>query len=166
MNLSHNDMRDNLRYVYRLAEHSSDRSTHNGAIILNEEGDIIATGANSHVKGYGDEEIHHERPLKYLLTEHAERAAIIDAARNGVGVFGCTMVANWVACPSCARAISLAGITKVICHKQCMDRTPKRWLDEVNLGLEILKNSGVEVIQWDGKVDRIDNLNNGEIWLP
>ena len=76
------------------------------------------------------------------------------------------MIANWVACPDCARGIVLPGIKRVICHKQCMDRTPPRWKEMIDLGLEMCEKNKVPVYQWDGKVGDITNLNNGETWHP
>jgi len=155
--------------VYRIAKlHSTDHSTHNGAILIDEDGDLrtLASGYNSHLSGWGNKDEHHERPLKYSLTEHAERAVIYRAASKGVCTKGLTMVANWVACPDCARGIVLAGIRRVVCHKQCMDRTPPRWKEMIDLGLEMCEKNGVEVVQWDGLVEGIFNLNNGETWQP
>jgi dCMP deaminase len=155
-----------MRRAYLEALNSTDRSTRNGAALYNDDGDRLAVGCNRHLFGYGHKEAHHERPLKYSLTEHAERSVILQAAANGIMTGGLTMVANWVACPDCARAIILAGVERVICHKQCMDRTPPRWTDMVRLGLDMLSYSNVEVVQWDGKVGDIENLNCGEIWYP
>jgi dCMP deaminase len=155
-----------MRAAYDAAENSTDRITRNGSVLVNYDGCILMTGFNHHVDGYGQEEEHHDRPLKYSLTEHAERDVIFKAAREQLRTRGNTMVANWVACPDCARAIVIAGISTVICHKQCMDRTPPRWEEMVNLGLDMLKRGGVQVIQWDGKVGRVSNLNNGEMWSP
>jgi dCMP deaminase len=104
--------------------------------------------------------------MKYNLVEHAERDVIYKAARLHVKTKGTTMVANWVACPDCARAIVLAGIHTVVCHRECMDRTPDRWREMVNLGLFMLRQGGVEVYQWSGLVGRVENLNNGKIWHP
>jgi deoxycytidylate deaminase len=158
--------RKHFAYVYQLAAKSTDRSTHNGAIILDEIGEIAVGGFNHHLKGYGDEESHHERPLKYSVTEHAERDVILQAAALNEPTYFRTMVANWVVCPDCARAIVIAGIKWVVCHKQCMDRTPERWAEMVQLGLDMLIKNDVQVIQWDGVVGGIENLNNGEIWTP
>ena len=165
-----------MRRVYRAAEKSTDRVTRNGAMLVHirnanrvdfhTHSEHVSIGFNHHVTGYGSMDEHHERPLKYSLTEHAERDTILEAARLGRATQGTTMVANWIACPDCARAIFLAGIKTVVCHKQCMDRTPPRWKEMVDLGLEILRRGGVELIQWDGNVGRVKNLNNGEIWWP
>ena len=91
---------------------------------------------------------------------------MLEAGYQSISPEGLTMVANWVACPDCARAIVLSGITHVVCHEECMQRTPKRWKKLVDTGLEILKKGGVELIRWSGKVGDVENLNNGEVWYP
>jgi deoxycytidylate deaminase len=176
--LNDNDIRTLMRYVYKLAAQSTDLSTNNGAILVHEDrwphrpltaSSILAEGFNAHLPGYEDHPQAHERPFKYSVTEHAERAVIYNAAYNGVCTRGLTMIANWVACPDCARAIVLPGLKRVICHKQCMDRTPDRWADMVNLGLSMCENNTtniVPIMQWDGEVGDVENLNNGEIWTP
>jgi len=167
--LSNSDIRELMRKVYRIAMHSTDRSTHNGALLVDEDRNAtrpLVVGYNAHRPGWGHKEEHHKRPLKYSVTEHAERAVIYRAAYYGVCTRGLTMIANWVACPDCARGIVLSGIRRIICHKQCMDRTPPRWKEMVDLGLEMCEKSKVAVVQWDGKVGDVTNLNNGELWQP
>lgn len=148
--------------AYWVAVRSDDRSTKNG-VLLQHRNVTVCTGFNHFIDGYGDLPEHHERPLKYSLTEHAERDVIYKAARCGIYTSGATMVGHWVACPDCARAIVEADIDRVVCHRQCMERTPERWEDMILLGLEILKRGDVELVAYDGKVG-IDNLNGGEIW--
>jgi len=176
--LNHSEIRDLMRHVYTLAELSTDLSTNNGAILIDERlwvpGQkpafaILAEGFNAHLPGYEEHPQAHERPFKYSVTEHAERAVIYNAAYNGVRTKGLTMIANWVACPDCARAIVLPGLKRVICHKACMDRTPERWAEMVALGLSMCEHNTaniVPVMQWEGEVGDVDNLNNGEIWTP
>jgi deoxycytidylate deaminase len=176
--LSNNDIRILMRYVYRLAELSTDLSTNNGAILIDEDkwadrplyADFaLAEGFNAHLPGYENHPQAHERPFKYSVTEHAERAVIYDAAYKGVCTKGLTMIANWVACPDCARAIVLPGLKRVICHKACMDRTPERWAEMVDLGLSMCENNTaniVPIMQWEGEVGDVENLNNGKIWTP
>jgi dCMP deaminase len=165
-NIAYADIWSKMAAVYRTARHSTDQSTKNGAILIQEGWNVIH-GWNHHVEGYGGEPGHHERPLKYDLTEHAESDVIHKAAREGIKTEGLTMIANWVACPTCARAIVGAGIKHVICHQQCMDRIPERWKDQIERGLDILKRGGVELTIWSRKIGGgIENLNNGEIWYP
>jgi dCMP deaminase len=165
MHVAEKDIKIKMFRVYKMAEQSSDLSTKNGALIC-EDGWNIVAGCNHHVEGFVDIPGCHERPLKYEITEHAERDAIFRAVRKGYDVRGLTLVANWAACPDCARAIVLCGIGDVICHKQCMDRTPERWKERVNLGLRILERGGVNVYQWDGEVGGIDALMDGKVWRP
>ena len=167
MDLNDIEIRDLMRQVYHTARHSTDRSTHNGAMLIDERSDRpplpLVLGFNHHLPGWEGE---HERPMKYSVTEHAERDVIYRAAYHGIRTRGLTMIANWVACPDCARGIVLPGIRRVICHKQCMDLTPQRWTKMVNLGLEMCEKNKVPVVQWGGKVGNCENLNNGELWYP
>jgi dCMP deaminase len=156
---------DKLRAAYVAAAQSTDKTTHVGAILLDGPWNVVS-GCNSHIVGFGDKPEHHERPLKYSLTEHAERAVIFRAAKEGIQTNGLVMVAPWATCPNCARAIARSGIRKLLCHKECMDRTPERWTEMVALGHEILKCGGVEIEVWSGKIDDCTNLMNGEIWKP
>lgn len=160
--ISVDDIPAKMRAVYALARKSNDTSTKNAAILCRERWNV-AGGYNRVLDPFKEDPASYERPRKYLVTEHAERSAIFDAVGRGIDIRGTTMVANWVACPDCARAIVLSGIADVVCHKQCMDRTPERWREQVDLGLEILKRHGVRVIQWTGKVG-VKNINNGEEW--
>lgn len=160
--ITNGDIPEKMEAVYRLATKSGDPSTKNGAIICRERWNI-AGGYNRVLDPFKEDPASYERPRKYLVTEHAERSAIFDAVGRGIDIRGATMVANWVACPDCARAIVLSGVADVVCHKQCMDRTPERWREKVDLGLEILEKHGVRVIQWSGKLG-VKNINNGEEW--
>lgn len=151
-----------MEQAVRMALLSGDQSTKNGAVIV-QEGEIVARGYNDFIPGFGYLPEHHERPFKYSVIEHAERRVVYDAARNGERTGGGIMVANWVACPDCARAIVLAGIKEVICHAVCMERTPERWFNEVSLGLKMLRDNNVTLTYFTGECG-VDNLNNGE-WI-
>jgi hypothetical protein len=54
----------------------------------------------------------------------------------------------------------------VIGHQQAYDKTPPRWLDEVALGLQILRGGGVTYHMFDGHIGDVENLFDGEIWWP
>lgn len=164
-NYTEDEIRLKLKTCYREALLSPDISTKLGAIVV-EDGWNVGQGRNEFVQGFGDKPEHYERPLKYAITEHAERNAIFSVYRKRRFCTGLTLFCSWVACPDCARAIVLSGIREVICHKECMDRTPDRWRELVDTGLLILKQGGVKLFQWSGKIGGIENLNNGEIWYP
>ena len=165
INIVESDICWKLRAAYTAALMSPDTSTRLGALIV-QQGWNVSHGCNKFVPGFGDSPEDYERPLKYAVTEHAERNAIFNAFRDGWNLTGLTLCCPWVACPDCARAIVLSGLSEVICHKECMDRTPERWRELVDTGLLILERGGVKVIQWSGKIGGVENLNNGEIWYP
>lgn len=125
------------------ADRSKDPNTQTGAIIMNPAGMIIGTGTNHFPKGVTMETSRLVRPLKYVYMEHAERNAIFDACRLGKPTDGSTMYAPWYACCDCARGIIQSGIIKVIGHKQCFDRTPDRWRENIIHAVTMLEEAGV-----------------------
>lgn len=123
---------------------SKDKSTGTCAIIANKDNRIISIGYNGFPSGCNDEiEARHERPLKYLYTEHAERNAIYNAARVGVITNGCTMYLMWFPCADCARAIIQSGIIKLVCHKP--DLNMPKWGEHFKVGMEMLNEAGIEL---------------------
>ena len=74
-----------------------------GAIVLNKDGEVIATGAN-------------QRELSYNPVAHAEIVAIQKAA-SAIGDWrldGCTLVVTLEPCAMCAGAIAQARIPKLV----------------------------------------------------
>lgn len=167
INVSVEEYKLKMKHAYMCALKSDDRSTKNGAILCLEGWNVVS-GWNHFVPGYGDLEAHHERPLKYALTEHAERDVIYKAAAHGIKTKGLTMVCPWATCPDCARAIVEAEIAELICHQACCNFLQERpdWKPLVELGLEIVRKGGVKVIMFDGKVGGVENLHNGVVWYP
>ena len=83
---------------------------------------------------------------KVIYVEHAERAAIYAAAREGFSTDGCEMHTLWAACPECARAIICAGIVRVHTPAATFSATPRRWKLQVMSGLAMLEEAGVDVV--------------------
>ncbi len=154
-----------LRSAYRTALGSNDKSTTLGALLVRDS-DILVRAFNSMPISFEGLASNHKRPRKYLLTEHAERAVIYKSAQYGVRTQGLTLICPLACCSDCARAIVLAGIFKVVVHKQAMARLPKRWLVECDIGLEILKEGDVTFEIFDGKISNVENLLDGEVWFP
>lgn len=134
---------DYLWLAYRYAStHSDDPSTHNGAVLVPLQGDIIY-GTNHFPRGVLKTPDRLERPKKYAYMEHAERDTILKAADNGVQTRGATLYVPWYACADCARAIIEAGIIRVVGHKQMFDKTPERWRVSIADGDIMLDEAGV-----------------------
>lgn len=104
-----------LRIAQETAQWSKDKSRKVGCVIVGPSKEIRATGYNGFPRGVEDDvPSRHERPAKYLWTEHAERNAIYNAARHGVALECCTIYLPWYPCVDCARAIIQCGIIEVV----------------------------------------------------
>lgn len=143
---------DYLRAAYRYAAMSRDRSTQNGAVLVSGCGDIIGTGWNDIPDGVADTQERRERPLKYQFTEHAERAAIFDAARAGRPTDGSTLYAPWLACADCGRAIVCAGVRWVVRHRIPQHASRADWAASCAASDRMFAEAGVEVIEVDGRL--------------
>lgn len=133
-----------LREAYRFASFASDDpDTQNGALIITRGGERLF-GANTIPPRVLIKQSRLERPEKYLWIEHAERAAIFSAARQGLRLNNATMYCPWYACPDCARAIIGSGIKEVVGHDKPFSMTPPRWSDLIERARVMLSEAGVK----------------------
>ncbi len=129
-----------------LAQQSTDRSSWTGAVLLDVEGHTIGRGFNSFMPGFDpDDDANHARPRKYEITEHAERRALYDAARRGHRVVESTLVAAWIGCTDCDRAIAEMGVSEII--RLPVNWTNDHWSANIATGDEILRASGVIITE-------------------
>lgn len=147
--LEHNHIARHAGRYLDLAKHlagwSKDRSVGVAAVIVGSSGEVRSFGYNGFPRGVNDDlDERHERPAKYLWTEHAERNAIYNAARVGTPIDGCTMYLPWFPCCGCARAIAQSGIRYLVCARP--DLTDPRWGKEFEVSLEILTEAGVCIV--------------------
>ncbi len=158
---------------YRAAMHaaletattSDDPSTQNGAVIINEAGNILARGANNMPPGVETTKERLERPLKYWVREHAERSAIFAASSEGIALRGMTMVTPWAACSDCTRGIILSGIDTVVCYP--WQYGGSHWDDDIATGRAMFREAGVNVVEDNFADLEIPVLRrNYEIWDP
>ena len=127
-----------------VASWSKDRNRKVGAVIIDEDNRIVSTGYNGFVSGIIDDlDCRHERPAKYLFTEHAERNSIYSAASHGIKTKGCTMILEWYPCADCARGIIQSGIKKVICTPP--DFSDDRWGSSFKASSEMFEEAGIEI---------------------
>ena len=130
-----------------MASYSKDRSTGVGAIIFDlETKELVSTGYNGFPRNVDDDiDERHERPQKYLWTEHAERNALYNALRNGANVAGKGMMCTMFPCADCARGIIQSGIK--ILYTPLPDSA--RWNDSHKVARDMLSESGVFIIYYD-----------------
>lgn len=155
---------ENCRWLwvaYKQAQQSPDPSTQVGAIIIDANGEVVSSAYNAPVV-LGLESI----LPKTIYMEHAERAAIYEAARRGLATTGLTMICTWASCVDCARAIVASGIRTVVRHGDLIKKTPCRWYESINAGNKIFEAGGIEIIEIFGKINaptiRFDSLP----WAP
>jgi len=132
-----------------ISQLSKDRRTKVGALIIGPDGEGGPWGYNGIPRNMDDEDPYrHEKPLKNVFFEHAERNAIFSAARTGYKTIDCTLVVTKFPCAECARAIIQCGFKQLITVP--MDAAHRTWaphqlsarlmLDEAGVEIQILEN--------------------------
>lgn len=141
-----------------VAKKSKDRSTRLGAFIVGENNEPISFGFNGFPRGVNDrEERYHERPMKYMVTEHAERNAIYNAARHGAKLEGSTMYIPFypTPCADCARGVIQVGIKRIVGTNIKFTGKGKQWDESLAVADEMLRQAGIiqEVIEVPSYLD-------------
>jgi len=128
-----------------IANWSKDRSTKVGAVIVDSSNRILSVGYNGFPQGINDDiDSRHERPNKYLWTEHAERNAIYTASRLQVNLVGATLYCNYLPCPDCSRAIIQSGISRVVYKELHVNSGPS---ESTNISIEMLTEVDINLQQ-------------------
>ena len=129
---------------------SKDRSTKVGAVIVGEDNEVLSIGYNGFPRGVDDTiDERHNRPDKYEFTEHAERNAIYNAARQGIRLKDSTMYLNWepIPCPDCTRAIIQAGIKRVVGPNiEFPNNSTMDWHERFKHSISMLEEAGIEIV--------------------
>ena len=130
---------------------SKDPSTQVGAVIVGPDKEVLSVGYNGFPRGMNDsEERLNDRPLKYALTVHAERNAILNAARYGISLKGSTLYViatsggkYWggAPCQACSIEVAQAGISQVVAPTP--HGMPDRWRASCHEGAEVLRECGI-----------------------
>ena len=129
---------------------SKDPSSKIGAVAVNDERRILATGYNGFPKGIEDsQERLNDREQKYPLIVHAETNALMNALYAGVSLKNATMYVHGLpVCPDCTKLIIQAGIRRIVINKFVMN-TPEKWVNLWNEKSEpMFKEAGVLVTQF------------------
>lgn len=125
------------------AAESQDSRTQNGALLRASSG-VVVTSANR-FPPIVVTEARLERPHKYQFIEHAERGVIYAAAKAGISTENATLYCPWFACADCARAIILAGISRVVGHAKARHVSPERWAASMSAADQMLAECGIKI---------------------
>jgi len=139
-------------YEHALTE-SSDPNTKTSAFLVDDNGLILAKGANTFPDNIPILEERLKRPDKYDFIGCAERDVIYTAAKEGIKTLGLTMVVPWYACLECSKAIIKSGISRVVGHKTIMEQTPNRWKESIFKALRMMDEAGLELLLYDGQLN-------------
>lgn len=127
-----------------LAKHvstwSKDNSTKVGCVIVGRDKRVLDLAYNGFPRGISQSEEREERPLKYSYTQHAERNAIDNCARDGVSTRDAVLYCTLMPCVDCAKSIIQAGIRMVVVSCSEHDRY------DFTLTKEMFKESNVDLI--------------------
>jgi dCMP deaminase len=144
-------------YFMSISATVSMRSTcdrkHVGSIIVRDR-QILSTGYNgsprglSHCDDVGHMLVDMGGRQSCVRTIHAEKNAIVQAARNGVRIEGAKLYTTAYPCPDCGRAIINAGIIEVIYgskydSRAAMGISSEEMFKEAGVALKEFKEAGV-----------------------
>jgi dCMP deaminase len=141
-----------IRMSRLVALKSKDRSTGVGVVIVGPDKEVVSTGYNGFPRGMDDDlPERHERPVKYDFVVHAETNALLNAARLGVSVKGCTAYVDSSPCRDCAHNLINAGIARVVCPVNHPDYDQfagdPNWEVKGQAAREDLIEAGVEIVE-------------------
>ena len=134
-------------YFMAIASQVATRSTcdrkHVGAVIVRDRM-ILTTGYNGSIRGlpHCDDVGHLMEEGHCVRTTHAEANALVQAARNGVGVEGAGIYVTASPCFGCFKLIANAGLSRIVFGEFYRD---ERIFDfSRQLGLELVHLPGGE----------------------
>lgn len=132
-----------MRLAKEISSWSKDPSSKIGAVIVNDEKRILATGYNGFPKPVLDDERLENREEKYPLIIHSEMNALLNALNNGVSVKGGTMfVYGLPVCAECAKNVAQSGIKHVFIMSPDTD---SKWYNQwVEKTVPIFEECGIK----------------------
>lgn len=103
-----------MKMARSIATLSPDKETQVGAILLSEDGRIVASSFNGFLRGAIDDDLPKTRPKKYEFIQHAERNLIYNCAYENIRTKNTTIVCTLSPCLECARAAFQSGVKSII----------------------------------------------------
>ncbi len=138
------------RRFLRIAEEvrlwSKDPGTKVGCVLVDDRR-ILSTGYNGFPQTISDDlDRYIDRDFKLSITVHAEKNAILNAAKNGTKVQGSTLYVTFPPCSQCASAIIQAGVAQIVCPDPAS--APERWRSNFKAANNLFYEAGVKVLYY------------------
>lgn len=157
MDLSERVDRHFLRQALEWSSMSNDPNTRVGAVIISTEGEPLSGGYNQFPRGIAEtHERLGDRTLKNKIMVHAERDAIINAARTGVSIKGsilylaCTddsgLIWGGPPCTFCTCEILHAGITRIVSYR--LKPVSSNWHTDLAFARELIAEKGISYTEY------------------
>jgi dCMP deaminase len=93
---------------------SPDSETKVGAIMLSENGRVVAASFNGFARGADDSSLPNTRPDKYQYIQHAERNMLYNCAFEGIRTKETTIICTLSPCLECVRACFQSGVRTIV----------------------------------------------------
>lgn len=120
-------------------------TTQVGALIIGPAFEIRSVGYNGAPRGCAaDEDDRRLAPEKYHWWVHSEENAILNAARVGTPLEGCTIIVTHHPCVECAKSIVQAGIKTVVIGDSGTPLSP-RFKPSTDRAAQLFEECGVVV---------------------
>ena len=104
-----------LELAASVAAWSKDPSTQVGCVLVDDQRRVVGMGYNGFPRGVDDRDSRYQnRELKYMMVQHAEANAILNAVGN---VSGTTAYVTHHPCASCAGLLIQAGVDRIVTHR-------------------------------------------------
>jgi dCMP deaminase len=128
---------------------SKDPSTKVGAVVVDDDNIVRATGFNGFPRGVADlARDYDNREVKYKKVLHAEENALLAAARVGVALKGCRLFCSMHPCYQCAKRIIQCGIVAVRYPMPNQDSFAayQRWSEDMKESALLMHEAGVQCL--------------------
>lgn len=135
-----------MRLAREISTWSHDPSSKIGAVIVNDDRRILATGYNGFPRGIDDtEERLNDREQKYSLIVHGEMNSLLNALYSGVSVKDATIyVWGLPVCSECTKSVIQSGIKRVVITYP--ELAPQKWQNQwKELSWPMYNEAGVSV---------------------
>jgi deoxycytidylate deaminase len=149
-----------LQDVWHIAsKHSTDPRTQVGAaLVVPGGGGVVVASWNRVPERVRVTGCNLAVDCKNFCTEHAERSVIFKAMKNGIPTEKLHMYCTWASCAECARAIVEFGVGRVVTLRRLVENTHPNWEPSIMSGLQMMKDSGVDVVGWSGDLGSSESI--------
>lgn len=144
-----------LGLAFVVSSRSRDKDTQHGAIIVDENNIIVATGYNSFIRNLNDDDWPITRPEKYQFMIHAEENALLNTNVRLRDTNACLYVTG-KPCVHCLQRVIQSGIKKIVYANRQGSRLET---EETNNHFnKLVESTGIVVSKVDYNIEWIGNF--------